>query len=295
MAQKKIKHLNLEERRALIEQEESTPVSVRRQCEFLDLNRSSFYYAPVPVSPEDQAITNLIDEIYTKWPFYGARRMSRELKSLGSFVGRKRTGRLMRIAGLEAIFPKRNTSKPNPDHPVYPYLLRGVNINRTNQVWSMDITYIRLRQGFVYLAAVMDWKSRYVLSWKISNTLTSDFCVEALKEAFGYGTPEIFNTDQGSQFTSEEFVRVLKDRGIQISMDGRGRALDNIFVERLWRSVKYENVYLKGYETIPDADAGLKEYFDFYNLQRHHQSLNYKTPWLVYSGLEVAQNPNPVS
>jgi len=238
---------------------------------------------------------NHIDEVYTKWPFYGARKISRELKRLGFFVGRKRTGRLMRLMGLEAVFPKRNTSKPHPGHPVYPYLLRGVTINRTNQVWGMDITYIRLRQGFVYLAAVVDWKSRYVLSWKISNTLTTDFCVEALKEALEYGTPEIFNTDQGCQFTSEEFVKVLKDHKVQISMDGRGRALDNIFVERLWRSVKYENVYLKGYETIPDAEAGLREYFDFYNLQRHHQSLAYKTPWLVYSGLEVAQNPNPVA
>ena len=279
----------------MIEQEESSQVSVRRQCELLFFNRSSFYYDPVPVSPEDQKIMNLIDEIYTKWPFYGARRMSWELKSRGYFVGRKRAGSLMLLMGLEAIFPRRNTSKPHPGHPVYSYLLRGLSITRTNQVWSMDITYIRLRQGFVYLAAVIDWKSRYVLAWKISNTLTSDFCVEALKEALGYGTPEIFNTDQGSQFTSEVFVRVLKDRGIQISMDGRGRALDNIFVERLWRSVKYENVYLKGYETIPDAEAGFKEYFDFYNLQRHHQSLAYKTPWLVYSGLEVAQNPNPVA
>ena len=279
----------------MIEQEELSPVSVRQQCELLCLSRSSFYYAPVPVSAEDQEVMNQIDEIYTKWPFYGARRMSRELKARGFFVGRKRTGRLMRLMGLEAIFPKRNTSKPHPGHPVYPYLLRGVNVTHTNQVWSMDITYIRLRQGFVYLAAVMDWKSRYVLSWKISNTLTNDFCVEALKEALEYGTPEIFNTDQGCQFTSEDFVRVLRDRKIQISMDGRGRALDNIFVERLWRSVKYENVYLKGYETIPDAEVGLKEYFDFYNLQRYHQSLAYKTPWLVYSGLEVAQNPNPVA
>lgn len=279
----------------MIQQEESSPVSVRRQCELLSLSRSSFYYEPEPISSEDQAVMNQIDEIYTKWPFYGARKISRELKRLGFFVGRKRTGRLMHLMGIEAVFPKRNTSKPHPWHPVYPYLLRGVTINRTNQVWGMDITYIRLRHGFVYLAAVVDWKSRYVLSWKISNTLTTDFCVEALKEALEYGTPEIFNTDQGRQFTSEEFVKVLKDRKIQISMDGRGRALDNIFVERLWRSVKYENVYLKGYETIPDAEAGLREYFDFYNLQRHHQSLNYKTPWLVYSGLEVAQNPNPVA
>jgi len=279
----------------LIEREEVSPVSIRRQCELLDLNRASFYYEPVPISAEDQTVMNLIDEIYTQWPFYGARRMSKELKVRGYFAGRKHTGWLMRFMGLEAVFPKRNTSKPHPGHPVYPYLLRGVSITRTNQVWSMDITYIRLRHGFVYLAAVMDWKSRYVLSWKISNTLTADFCVEALKEALEYGTPEIFNTDQGSQFTSDEFTRVLLNRGIKISMDSRGRALDNIFVERLWRSVKYENVYLKGYETIPEAEAGLKEYFNFYNMQRHHQSLDYKTPWLVYSGLEVAQNPNPVA
>ena len=201
----------------------------------------------------------------------------------------------MHQMGLEAVFPKRNTSRPHPGHLVYPYLLHGVTINRTNQVWGMDITYIRLRRGFVYLAAVMDWKSRYVLSWKISNTLTTDFCVEVLKEALEYGTPDIFNTDHGCQFTSEDFVKALKDRKIQISMDGRGRTLDNIFVERLWRSVKYENVYLKGYETIPDAEARLREYFDFYNCERHHQLLAYKTPWLVYSGLEVAQNPNPVA
>ena len=270
-------------------------MSVRRQCELLQLSRSGLFYEPAPISSKDQAVMNRIDEIYTKWPFYGARRMSRELKSCGFDVGRRHTGSLMRLMALEAVFPGRNTSKPHPSHPVYPYLLRGVNVTRTNQVWSTDITYIRLRHGFVYLAAVIDWKSRYVLSWKISNTLTSDFCVEVLKEALKYGTPEIFNTDQGSQFTSAEFVGVLKDHGIQISMDGRGRALDNIFVERLWRSVKYENVYVKGYETIPDTEAGLKEYFNFYNLQRRHQSLDYKTPWLVYSGLEVAPNPNPVA
>jgi putative transposase len=169
-----------------------------------------------------------------------------------------------------------------------------VEVSRANQVWSTDITYIRLKHGFVYLVAVIDWKSRYVLSWKLSNTLTSDFCIEALKEALSYGTPEIFNTDQGSQFTSAEFTQELKNRGIQISMDGRGRALDNIFVERLWRSVKYENIYLNCYETIPQTQAGLKEYFEFYNVKRRHQSLDYKTPWLIYSGLEVAQNPNPV-
>ena len=274
----------------MIEHEECVEVSVRRQCELLGLVRSGLYYEPVAVSPEDKAIMDRIDEIYTKWPFYGARRMSRELKDLGSPVGRRRTGSLMRLMGLEAVFPKRNLSRPHPDHPVYPYLLRGMQVTCLNQVWSMDITYVKLKRGFVYLAAVIDWKSRYVLSWKISNTLTPDFCVEALKEALEYGTPEIMNTDQGSQFTGDEFIRVLKNRGIQISMDGRGRALDNIFVERLWRSVKYENVYLKGYETIPDAQAGLKEYFEFYNLNRKHQSLGYKTPWTVYSGLEVGQS-----
>ena len=278
----------------MVEQEECSPVSVRRQCELLNLSRSGFYYEPLPISAEDQTIMNQIDEIYLKYPFYGARRMSRELKGLGFYVGRKRTGSLMNLMGLEAVFPRRNTSKPNPHHPVYPYLLRGVEVSRTNQVWSMDITYIRLARGFVYLAAVIDWKSRYVLSWKLSNTLTSDFCIEALKEALSYGTPEIFNTDQGSQFTSAEFTQELKDRGIQISMDGRGRALDNIFVERLWRSVKYENIYLNCYETIPETQAGLKKYFEFYNVKRRHQSLDYKTPWLIYSGLEVAQNPNPV-
>ena len=237
---------------------------------------------------------NKIDEIYLKYPFYGARRMSRELKGLGFYVGRKRTGSLMNLMGLEAVFPGKNTSKPNPQHRVYPYLLRNVEVSRANQVWSTDITYIRLKHGFVYLVAVIDWKSRYVLSWKLSNTLTSDFCIEALKEALSYGTPEIFNTDQGSQFTSAEFTQELKNRGIQISMDGRGRALDNIFVERLWRSVKYENIYLNCYETIPQTQAGLKEYFEFHNVKRRHQSLDYKTPWLIYSGLEVAQNPNPV-
>jgi putative transposase len=259
------------------------------------MNRSSFYYEPVPVSAEDKVIMDLIDEIYTDCPFYGARKISLELKDLKIPAGRRRTGSLMRLMGLEAVFPKRNLSKPHPDHPVYPYLLRGVEITRSNQVWSMDITYVKLKRGFVYLAAVIDWHSRYVLSFRLSNTLTPDFCVEALEEALEYGTPEISNTDQGSQFTSHEFITVLKKNNIQISMDGRGRAIDNIFVERLWRSVKYENVYLKGYETIPDAEAGLKEYFEFYNLDRKHQSLGYKTPWIVYSGLEVSQKPNPVA
>jgi putative transposase len=282
--------LSIEEKRALIEREECEDLSVRDQCGILELNRSSLYYEPVPASAEDKVVMDLIDEIYTDKPFYGARKISLKLKELGVPVGRYRAGSLMRLMGLEAVFPRKNTSKPHPDHPVYPYLLRGVEITHSDQVWSMDITYIKLKKGFVYLAAVIDWRSRYVLSFRLSNTLTPDFCVEALEEALEYGTPEIFNTDQGSQFTSDEFISVLKKNGIQISMDGRGRAADNIFVERLWRSVKYENVYLKGYETIPDAEEGLKEYFNFYNTERHHQSLGYKTPWLVYSGLEVGQN-----
>jgi putative transposase len=279
----------------MIEREECEGLSVRGQCEILELGRSSFYYEPVPVSEEDKVVMDLIDEIYTDCPFYGARKISRDLKKLGVPVGRRRTASLMRLMGLEAIFPTRNTSKPHPGHPVYPYLLSGVEIVRTNQVWSMDITYIRLKRGFVYLAAVIDWKSRYVLAWRLSNTLTTDFCVEALKEALEYGTPEIFNTDQGCQFTSADFTDVLKEHKIAISMDGRGRAIDNVFVERLWRSVKYENVYLKGYENIPEAQAGLRDYFNFYNTRRTHQSLDYKTPWVVYSGLEeVNQNQRQV-
>ena len=274
----------------MIAYEECDSLSVREQCRILELGRSSFYYEPVPVSAEDKAVMDKIDEIFTKWPFLGSRRISKKLKELGIACGRCHAGTLMSLMGLCAVFPKRNTSKPHPDHPVYPYLLRGVDITRSNQVWSTDITYIKLKRGFVYLAAVIDWKSRYVLSWRLSNTLTPDFCVEALEEALTYGTPEIFNTDQGSQFTSDEFIDVLKKNNIQISMDGRGRATDNAFVERLWRSVKYENIYLKGYETIPQAEAGLKEYFNFYNIERHHQSLGYKTPWIIYSGLEVGQN-----
>ena len=270
----------------MIEREESTPVSVRRQCELLEFNRSSLYYEPVPISEENLLLMNVVDEEFTKRPCRGARQMMWRLRDLGHWIGRKRTRSLMRRLGLEAVFPKKNTSRRNPGHPVYPYLLRDVVMTRANQVWSMDITYIRLGKGFVYLVAVIDWHSRYVIAWRLSNTLTADFCVECLEEALQYGNPEIFNTDQGCQFTSEEFTSVLLNRGIQISMDGRGRALDNIFVERLWRTVKYEDVYLKGYQTIPEAQAGLRDYFDYYNMQRRHSSLEYKTPWMIFSGLE---------
>lgn len=271
----------------MIKREETVDLSVRRQCELLELNRSSLYYEPVEIDPEDIKLMNVIDEEFTKHPFFGVRSMTWRLRDLGyKVIGRKRVRSLMRTMGLQAIFPTKKTSKPNPNHKVYPYLLRGVEIAQPNQVWSMDITYIRLGKGFVYLTAIVDWYSRYVIAWRLSNTLTDDFCVECLKDALRYGRPDIFNTDQGSQFTSDAFTNVLRNNNISISMDGRGRCLDNIFVERLWRTVKYQDVYIKGYQNIPEAQAGLREYFDFYNMERRHQSLSYKTPWGVFSGLE---------
>ena len=266
---------------------ESRAVSLRRQCQLLGINRSSLYYQPCGVSEGNLQLMNLLDEQYTKTPFYGVRRMREFLQRLGYEVGKDRVRTLLRDMGLMAVYPKPKTSKPHPEHKIYPYLLEDVEIIRPNQVWSTDITYIRLAQGFAYLVAVIDWYSRYVLSWKLSNSLEVDFCLEALKEALGYGKPEIFNSDQGSQFTSEAFTGLLLENGIAISMDGRGRVFDNIFVERLWRSVKYENVYLHGYQAIPEARQGLKQYFDFYNTERFHQGLDYKTPWEVYSGLCV--------
>lgn len=226
---------------------------------------------------------NLLDEQYTRTPFYGVRNMTTYLRSLGYAVGKDHVRTLLRKMGLVAVFPKPNLSKPHPAHRIYPYLLRDLEVTRPNQVWCADITYIRLSWGFAYLVAVIDWYSRYVLSWRLSNTLEADFCVEALQEAIAnYGIPDIFNTDQGTQFTSQDFISILTTNNISISMDGRGRCLDNIFVERLWRSVKYENVYLKGYQTIPEAREGLTGYFDFYNRERFHQSLDNKTPWQVY-------------
>ena len=271
----------------MIEHEDNVKISVRRQCELLELSRASLYYEPVGLNEEDQRLMVAIDLEFTLAPFFGARKISKELQKKGWEIGRKRVRTLMRIMGLEASVPTKNTSKSNPNNKVYPYLLRGVPINRVNQVWSMDITYIRLGKGFAYLTAIIDWHSRYVIAWRLSNTLTTDFCVECLKDALAYGKPEIFNTDQGCQFTSEDFTQVLRDAGIKISMDGRGRALDNVFVERLWRTVKYENVYLKGYTTIPEARLGLREYFDWYNMARSHQSLDYEAPWAVFSGLEL--------
>jgi len=224
----------------------------------------------------------LIDEEYTRYPFYGIERMTAVLRRAEHTVNPKRIRRLMRLMGLEAIYPKPNLSKPVKGHKIYPYLLRGVSIDRVDQVWSTDITYIRLNRGFIYLVAVMDWFSRYVLSYAFSTTLDKDFCLEAVRGALKVATPEIFNSDQGSQFTSDEFTGILKKAGISISMDGRGRALDNVFVERLWRNVKYERVYLHNYETVQGAVQDIGDYFDFYNNERPHQSLDYQTPAEVY-------------
>lgn len=261
-------------------------ISVRRQSELLSLNRSTLYYQPAPVSVEDLRLMNRTDELFTKYPFFGSRRLMEYLNLEGYGVGREKVRSIMQVLGLEAIYPKRrkNTSVRNQMHRIYPYLLRGVDIVRLDQVWSADITYIRLDHGFVYLVAIVDWYSRYVLAWKLSNTLDSDFCMEALKVALKNGAPEIFNTDQGSQFTSEAFTGALFEKGVQISMDGKGRAMDNIFVERLWRTVKYENVYLNSYGTIPEAEFGLGDYFEFYNNDRLHQALKYRTPAEVYAG-----------
>ncbi len=257
-------------------------ISLSRQSELLGVARSTLYYRPSPVSEFDLLLMNLLDEQYTLTPFYGTRRMTNALKERGYEVNRKRVRRLMRVLGLEAIFPGPNLSKPAPGHKIYPYLLRGLGIVRPNQVWSTDITYIRLRGGFAYLMAVIDWFSRYVLAWELSATMDADFCVSGLERALTKGKPEIFNTDQGSQFTSLAFTGKLIESEILISMDGRGRALDNVFVERLWRTVKYEDIYLKEYATMVEVRDGLKRYFDFYNHDRGHQSLGYKTPAAIH-------------
>jgi putative transposase len=263
---------------------EHPALSVRRQCELLVLARSGLYYEPQGESAKNLALMRLIDEAYTRWPFYGVRKMTAWLRREGHAVNPKRVRRLMRLMGLEAIYAKPRLSASEKTHKRYPYLLRDVTIDRVAQVWSADITYLRLRGGFVYLVAVLDWHSRYVLSWQLSSSLESDFCVRALKTALARGRPEIFNTDQGVQFTSEAFTSVLEGREIAISMDGRGRAFDNIFSERLWRTVKYEEVYLKDYADIEEARRELRRYFRFYNQERLHQALDYHTPAEVYAG-----------
>jgi len=259
------------------------PVPVSRQCALLELPRSTFYHIPKPVTDEELELMALIDRCHLKYPFYGTRRIRDWLEDQGHTVNRKRIQRLMRTMGIAALYPKRNLSLANQAHKVYPYLLRNLLIDRPNQVWATDITFIPMARGFVYLVAVMDWYSRRVLSWRVSNTLDTSFCTEALEEAIErYGAPGIFNTDQGCQFTSEDFTGVLKEHGVKISMDGKGRWVDNVFVERLWRSVKYEEVYLKAYDDIRSARASLGNYFEFYNSERRHQSLDRQTPDQVY-------------
>ena len=257
---------------------------MRRQCELLGLSRSSLYYEPGGEASEDLRLMRLIDEQYTARPFYGSRRMTIRLNERGEGVNRKRVQRLMRVMGLEAIYPKPRLSLAGKGHRIYPYLLRGVKVERRDQVWSTDITYVPMASGFMYLAAVIDWYSRYVIGWRLSNTLDGSFCLEMLEEALRAGKPEVFNTDQGVQFTAARFTGRLESAGVAVSMDGRGRALDNVFVERLWRSVKYEDIYIQGYDTVPGLHHGLASYFAFYNDERPHQSLDYRTPAAVYRG-----------
>ena len=263
-------------------------LSISRQCQILNVSRSSVYYTPKPIKPEDLKLMRLIDEQYLKNPTWGSRSMRNHLRRQGYKINRKKVQRLMRLMGIEAIYPKPKTSRPYPQHKVYPYLLKNMIIDRPNQVWTADITYIPMSKGFMYLVAVMDWYSRKVLSFKLSNTLDADFCVAALKQAIDqYGPPEIFNTDQGAQFTSKEFTGILKATGVTISMDGRGRATDNIFIERLWWTVKYHYIYLHTFDSGSQLRSGLRRWFEFYNSQRSHQSLDDLTPDEVYFDLPL--------
>ena len=267
--------------------ERQSEVTIRRQCELLGVCRSSLYYRPQPVSPADLALMRRIDEWHLARPFLGARRLADLLCREGFNVGRCHVGKLMRLMGIEAIYAKKRTSVAHPGHKIFPYLLTGVVIEHPNQVWATDITYLPMARGFAYLVAILDLYSRKVLSFRASNSMATDFCIEALQEAFKrYGTPEIFNTDQGSQFTDEDFTQPLLARGVRVSMDGKGRWIDNVFVERLWRSVKYEDLYLHAYETMRELKAALVRYFDFYNAIRPHQSLDYLTPDEVYFGID---------
>jgi putative transposase len=260
-------------------------LSIVAQCRLLKVARSTLYFRPAPISDDDLAVMRRMDELYLSWPFYGARRMVAALRRAGCLVNRKRVRRLMRVMGLEAIYQKPNTSAAHPANKVYPYLLRGLAIVRPGQVWCADITYIAMAKGFVYLVAVMDWFSRFVLAWRVSIGLDTGFCVDALKEAIDrYGPPEIFNTDQGVQFTSSDFIDEISVLGVKLSMDGKGRYLDNIFIERLWRSLKYENIFIKGYTSPPEARLGIGGWVVFYNELRPHQSLGYRTPREVFEG-----------
>ena len=269
-------------RREMIDKNHSR-LSIRRQCQVLDLGRSTYYYRPQGESEFNLELMKKIDELFLECPFYGSRQIRTSLRDLGYGVGRKRVQRLMRKMGLMAIYHKPKTSQPHPDHKVYPYLLGNLEINRPNQVWCSDITYIPMRRGFMYLVAIMDWHTRAVLSFRLSNTMEADFCVAALNEALSrYEAPEIFNTDQGSQFTSREFTQALKDTGAKISMDGRGRWLDNVMIERLWRSLKYECVYLREDETVSQLRGSLRWWFDLYNYRRPHSALDGEKPMIEY-------------
>jgi putative transposase len=268
------------------------PISIRRQCGLSGISRSGFYYKPAEVSEEDLKTMRMIDEQYTRTPFYGVEKMTAHLHREGSGIGHNKVRVLMRTTGPETIYPKPRLSIPSSEQKIYPYLLKNIEIERPNQVWSTDITYIRLSKGFIYLTAVMDWFSRYVISWKLSISPDAEFCVNALKEALRRGKPEIFNSDQGSQFTSSEFTGVLKTAGVRISMDGRGRVFDNIFVERLWRSVKYEEVYIRDYGGVSEARCHPENYFRFYNTERLHQTLNYQTPEEVHFSAEYKFVPD---
>lgn len=283
MAKKKVPHATVKEKREFIEAG-LTEIPVSRQCELLGMSRAGYYYKPQGESLLNLNLMNLIDEQYTKTPYYGVEKITAWLKREGYKVNPKRIRRLMRKMGLEAIYPKRNLSISSAEHKKYPYLLRDLAIERSNQVWCADITYIRMAQGFLYLVAIMDWYSRYVLSWRVSNTVDAGFCLEALETALAKSQPEIFNTDQGVQFTSGDFTGRLETAGIRISMDGRGGVFDNIFVERLWRSVKYEEVYVHSYESAREAINGLTRYFQLYDSERLHESLGYRTPHEVYFG-----------
>lgn len=275
----------------MIDREHQLPLT--RQSQILELSRASLYYEAVPISSRDLELMRLIDELHLEYPFMGSRSIRDQLQDRGHQVGRQHVSTLMKKMGIAAMYRRPKTSKPHPDHKVYSYLLRGLEITRANQVWAADITYIPMARGFCYLVAIMDWASRKVLAWRLSNTLDSSFCIEALREALArYGTPEIFNTDQGSQFTSDDFTGILQDHGISISMDGKGRWMDNVFIERLWWNVKYQDVYLKAYESIAEARKGLTKYFDFYNRRRRHQGLDRRTPdnvyWSILPQLQVA-------
>ena len=281
------------DRRARVDRDNPV-LAIVAQCRLLKIARSTLYYRPAPVDLDDLAVMRRMDELYLASPFYGSRRMVAVLRREGLVINRKRVRRLMRVMGLEAIYQKPNTSRGHPDHTVYPYLLRGLIIDRPNQVWCADITYIPMARGFVYLVAVMDWFSRRVLSWRLSLTMEADFCVEAVQEAMAkHGRPEIFNTDQGVQFTSAGFLDELETAGVRISMDGKGRFLDNIFIERLWRSLKYEEVFIKAYGSVIEARRGIGGWLSFYNEERPHQALGYRTPRAVFAGAACEYVDNP--